>query len=285
MSKPPESFDVYERPYLLSATVRRRNGRIEVHIPDHWPRQDQQRVINRLLEKLYAKEARRERLLQEADQYDGPHLTITTEAALQALVDEVNAQTFQREGVRVRIGTSRYSSLAYMNTRENLMTVSRFSLQHVPAPALRYLIIHELAHCLEANHSKRFWAHVARFDPDYKHQAAIIKALHARAVAEEEKRVASLPPPPPKPPPARPRKQKPVPDLPPLDLMELLRRPRPRWPFRRPRPRRGANPRINPVVEPAVKPVTEPVVEPVADHGQLSLFDRPFDAQPPKGAR
>lgn len=37
-----------------------------------------------------------------------------------------------------------------------------------PPEVLDYVVVHELAHRLEMNHSPRFWAHVARLCPDYK---------------------------------------------------------------------------------------------------------------------
>lgn len=37
-----------------------------------------------------------------------------------------------------------------------------------PPAVLDYVVIHELAHLLEMNHSKRFWGHVAAWCPDHK---------------------------------------------------------------------------------------------------------------------
>ncbi len=37
----------------------------------------------------------------------------------------------------------------------------------LPRPLVRYIMIHELCHTRHLNHSKRFWALVAKFDPNY----------------------------------------------------------------------------------------------------------------------
>ncbi|MDX6769692.1 MAG: M48 family metallopeptidase [Elusimicrobiota bacterium] len=37
-----------------------------------------------------------------------------------------------------------------------------------PPEVLDYVVVHELAHRLEMNHSPRFWAHVARVCPEFK---------------------------------------------------------------------------------------------------------------------
>lgn len=38
----------------------------------------------------------------------------------------------------------------------------------LPEPIVRYLLVHELMHLREMNHSARFWAWVERFEPDYR---------------------------------------------------------------------------------------------------------------------
>jgi predicted metal-dependent hydrolase len=44
-------------------------------------------------------------------------------------------------------------------------------LVHSPPPVIDYVIIHELAHRKEMNHSARFWEVVRKYDPEYlKHQ-------------------------------------------------------------------------------------------------------------------
>ena len=40
-------------------------------------------------------------------------------------------------------------------------------LLFLPPVLVRYIMIHELCHTRHMNHSRRYWAEVARFDPDY----------------------------------------------------------------------------------------------------------------------
>ena len=44
-----------------------------------------------------------------------------------------------------------------------------------PPAILRYVVIHELAHLFEPNHSKDFWTVVARYFPDYKKARAWLR--------------------------------------------------------------------------------------------------------------
>jgi predicted metal-dependent hydrolase len=48
-----------------------------------------------------------------------------------------------------------------------------------------YIVVHELAHITEMNHSARFWAVVAGVLPDYKERQKRLKALQRRLNAED----------------------------------------------------------------------------------------------------
>ena len=51
---------------------------------------------------------------------------------------------------------------------------------HAPPEVLDYLVIHELSHLLEMNHSSRFWGHVAAWSPDYRSHRRWLRDNSAR---------------------------------------------------------------------------------------------------------
>ena len=50
-----------------------------------------------------------------------------------------------------------------------------YRLMLYPEPAREYVVVHELAHLIEMNHSKRFYAIVASVLPDYKTRKSLLR--------------------------------------------------------------------------------------------------------------
>lgn len=50
-----------------------------------------------------------------------------------------------------------------------------FNLMQYPDEAIDYVVVHELAHLKELNHSKKFWSIVGKYMPDYKKRRAMLK--------------------------------------------------------------------------------------------------------------
>lgn len=73
-------------------------------------------------------------------------------------------------GIRVTGARKRFGSCSPKNS----LCFSLF-LMGYPDEAIDYVIVHELAHILHHDHSKQFWATVARYMPDYKCRQALLK--------------------------------------------------------------------------------------------------------------
>ena len=69
-------------------------------------------------------------------------------------------------------------------------------LAFAPRQVLDYVVIHELAHLRELNHSKRFWAMVEKYCPDFRVNR---RWLHDNQRAIYRRREAKNPPPQPSP--------------------------------------------------------------------------------------
>ena len=63
----------------------------------------------------------------------------------------------------------------------NLKTGIRLNwrLIHFPPPVIDYVVVHELAHLREMNHSARFWAIVAQYYPEHRSARSELKRLAA----------------------------------------------------------------------------------------------------------
>lgn len=186
--------------YLAMKTARAniRGDRLVIKVPKHWPKGLQQKAIAQLTD--WAVKHQAEIAARELPDIE-PGPSHTTES-LTELVTRINAETFQVDVAKVRMGRAKYTRLAQANIKTKTITFSKFAVDGMPQAALRYLIIHELAHFIEANHSSRFWALVARHVPDWPVQRKLaqdyqeMRVRQADRLAPPPEPVAPVPAPP-----------------------------------------------------------------------------------------
>lgn len=115
--------------------------------------------------------------LEEGDYYTSDFVATLISKGISAdLLPEFSARVhaynrrFYNEPVndiKLKYLHSRWGSCAYSG---NLNFSSKILL--APAEVMDHIIIHELAHLKEMNHSKRFWKWVEKADPEYKKHEA-----------------------------------------------------------------------------------------------------------------
>lgn len=88
-------------------------------------------------------------------------------------VQELNARFFQKPIKKISLKYN-YSNWGSCSSKGNINLSTRLLL--APERVLDYVIIHELAHLVELNHSARFWQLVKAAMPDYQEQEKWLKA-------------------------------------------------------------------------------------------------------------
>jgi predicted metal-dependent hydrolase len=161
-----------------TARARLLEGVLRVRMPAHWPEEHQRSVVARF-QRWAERQLARAEDLPPPEPWDGKRWG---EAEFNAYVRQLNDETLRAPLAAVRIGRARHTRLAQANTRTRVLTFSRYAIDGMPDRALRYLVLHELAHLFEPNHSPRFWALVARHEPDWRSLRRLAQAHHARMV-------------------------------------------------------------------------------------------------------
>ncbi len=103
-----------------------------------------------------------------ADDGMSKHTLDLYKSFMHSYVNRINDATFNVTIGGIRIGSAKYTRLAQINLKSKVITFSRFAIENVPERGRRYLVLHELAHVLEASHNDYFWQLVGQYEPDYK---------------------------------------------------------------------------------------------------------------------
>ena len=139
-----------------SHTAKIKNQIIDIKLSIHDTKQHTQKAIKHLLSRVLS-----HRYLPE----------------ITKRVNELNSEFFGKEikNVKLKYTTSNWGSCS---STGNINLSSR--LLFAPKEVLDYVIIHELAHTIEMNHSARFWNLVRNAMPDYKEKEKWLKVNRAK---------------------------------------------------------------------------------------------------------
>jgi predicted metal-dependent hydrolase len=128
------------------------NGAVDIRVPRHVPRRDLDRIIDEIVGKV-RKQRARARKQQDVD--------------LQGRAKALNRQCFNGElkwhTIRwVSNMQKRLGSCSSGGTTDGDIRISE-RIRNWPPYVIDYVIAHELAHRKHPNHSKAFWAYLARY--------------------------------------------------------------------------------------------------------------------------
>ena len=146
-----ERFQVLGESYFLNvyytdtekAKLNIENGKIEIYLPVRYANQDNSEIIKNMINKMYYMIAERE-----------------VEAAMEKMRKLTGLAPEEYRIKKVKTSWGSCSSNKKISINQDLMMYSRH--------AIEYVVLHELCHLKHMNHSKKFWALVEKYMPDYK---------------------------------------------------------------------------------------------------------------------
>lgn len=148
------------------------DGRIIVRAPMRFPKREIERF---LLEKSEWIRTHRARILQRQEQQEAHPIPPLTDAQLRDLkrrAAKVIPERVQYFAPLVGVDYGRISIRSQRTRWGSCSTAGNLNfnclLLLAPPEVLDYVVVHELCHRKEMNHSPRFWAEVGRVLPDYK---------------------------------------------------------------------------------------------------------------------
>lgn len=101
-------------------------------------------------------------------------LKATGKRCLPELLEQVSSETgLDYNRVTIRKQKTRWGSCS---SRKSINLNCK--LLFFPERVVRYVMVHELCHTLEMNHSTRFWSLVEKHDPEYRSHEVILKQSH-----------------------------------------------------------------------------------------------------------
>ncbi len=155
-----ETFPYLNEPHEV-VIEKRPSSRIEEGVMRLAKHHVEQTSVKRALETLYRRKAR-ERFEARADEY--------------AAKMGVEYEKIEIRNQRTKWGSCSTTGTLGMNWR----------LMMAPESVIDYVVVHELAHLRESNHTDAFWALVAEYDPEYQDHARWLEENSTQLIFSED---------------------------------------------------------------------------------------------------
>ena len=170
-------------PYRLIRSDRRslslsieKDGSVLVRAPHRMPAEDIDRFVLSHENWIRThKEKMQRRMAFDEEHFSDPAKIASLQKEAQRVLPLMTARWAEIMGVsptsvRITGAKSRYGSCSPTNG-----ICFSWRLMAYPAEAQEYVVVHELAHITEKNHSPRFYAIVAKYLPDWQKRQAILR--------------------------------------------------------------------------------------------------------------
>lgn len=147
---------------------------VVVRAPQRMPRRDIDAFVARhqaWIDKHLARQASREALRRPPDEAEIAALRARAKAEIPPLVEHyANMMGLTPTGVKITSAKTRFGSCSGKNS-----LCFSYYLMRYPQAAIEYVVVHELAHIVHKNHSKDFYALIARYMPDHQDRRKLLK--------------------------------------------------------------------------------------------------------------
>ena len=151
-----------------------RDGKVILRAPKRLSDKDAEKIINSHLEWINSKLSESEKKKEAEPQLSDKEIAALKRSARKYFADKTayfsKIMNLQYGRITITSAKTRFGSCS---SKGNISYSYRLMLY--PEEAREYVVVHELAHLLEMNHSKRFYAVVEKYLPDYKLRRRFLK--------------------------------------------------------------------------------------------------------------